>query len=367
MSDKFDSLKGIEKERFQIKDDRKIERLVSLSDDLFKKFKDGSMIINFDNKLGLDSNKDVYEKIFLDASSKLKQGDFDTEELTAFIYIKNGIPKMYDREGRIWGMLTGVYLDLLTGWYRKEGKEMNYYFDGHGLNFDYLFSDVRNIDNLIIDNLDSSGLLIFAGSFGGKIGSVQVFNSKVSSFVEDFSYEGNAGLLSIINCEGENRPFDIRLNGSVNCLFASNLKGDSIGNGLCLGYGSKIKIISNSPGFNYDTINTFFSPKGIAVHDHLKIKVSGYGKPTLTNDDLSNHLYIIGFPVLERLGIKQDQDFESSFEAEKMFKGLKITPDLYRLGEISDNVTKNPSFDVRETAREIMDAYKSLESKGVFR
>jgi len=232
----FKQLKGIEKGREEKeKDQKNLEILLDLGDEYIKTKTSHSFW----------HREDKYKEHSQFVYDTLKDVDFNANDLKSYIFAKQGL---YTHETALdetilLGSYTGCLLTLLTRKNKEKGKATNFYINGNGMRFDYLFHCANEIDKLVIHNFRGDCIGNAIAIYGGKANLVAgidlkgkfIFQNagakkgKIKMFLGDEKIQNEKSYLSLGAQDGEinlaigRRPNNARFKPGIN-LYAKNIK-----------------------------------------------------------------------------------------------------------------------------------------------
>ena len=168
-----------------------LEDLTEAYDGVFERYIKGSRY-----RIPVDEiYEDMYNHLEKDVLHDISytKGDLDD-----FIHSKGNTSS--NNYSQFLGFYTGCLLDLLTERNRAAGLSTTFYFDGKGISFDYLFTNARNVDKLIVDNFEGHHICSEIATSGDKVNMVVLMNIEGDCLGYRIgSRNGEAGLLISLN------------------------------------------------------------------------------------------------------------------------------------------------------------------------
>ena len=263
----FKELKGIEKEREEKeRDNSTVEYLLETCDEVIQEYK--TKITEYYTEI-----HEVYQAMHKKIEKKLPE--YNQQDLTSLIFAKAN--KEYDKkESAALGLYTGILLHILTKRNSKKGKKTQFYINGRGNKFDYLFYFAKEVDELTIESFTGDNICDSIASYEGKANKITLNNNKGNDTAWNAggnqgniktliinnnkgnqtaqyagSDQGNIKTLIINNNKGNNTAYHAgSFQGNINTLIINNNKGNQTAwNAGYTGNINKI-IINNSKGKN---------------------------------------------------------------------------------------------------------------------
>src|SRR3989338_8507831 len=194
----FGDLDGIDDARdVQAREQTTLDKLIEVGNQMVAKY---SQVIN--NHTIKDYLK--YMAMYIELTQeRLSEAQFNEEDLKNFIFYC--VNHDYESsKAQAYGMYSGCLLQLLTERNKEQGKSTQFYIDGKGNRFDYLFCYANHVDEVRIVNFSGDYICSFMGSFGGSANLIYGENL-TGNFI--FSNIGS-------------------YNSNINRIFGSHIKGN---------------------------------------------------------------------------------------------------------------------------------------------
>lgn len=207
----FKSLKGIEKEREETKRHNNLDYMIASCDTILAEF-ENIEIWNINKGWAYQGirKEELYNKIFERTSQLLEDTDFNENDLTGFVLAKANKHHHQINKRVIAGLYSGCLLHLLTKRNRAKGENTKFYINGQGKRFDCLFSHARQIDELVLENLQGDNICEYVGTHDYPM----------------YKEHAKAGTVVLLDIEGDNAlKFAGGRNGSIACAIGINIRG----------------------------------------------------------------------------------------------------------------------------------------------
>lgn len=220
----LENLKGIQKERdITVREKTGLEKLLDIESEIVREYS------KRDTRHG-DKINEAYLSIYKELKERLKEVDYNEEDLKGLIYAK--IDNEYDiKQSIALGLYTGSLLQLLTERNRQKGKRTIFYIDGKGSNFNYLFYFAKEVDNLTVENFSGEHICGEIGSYGGNAGVVLLKGIKGDWTGDGIGSDGgSAGVVLLKDIKGDHAGWGIGSDrGSIGVVLLKDIKGDGAG------------------------------------------------------------------------------------------------------------------------------------------
>lgn len=218
----FGKFKGIQKER-EIKNETKaLEVMLEFCDKFVEKYKNK---VNIDES---DDNNNVYARMMQKLQKSLPE--FNEGDIRSLIFAR--VNQEYDerdedgyaKEALALGLYTSCLLDLLALRNREKEKSTAFYIDGKNNAFDFLFTYVRHVDELIIENFRGQCICSNA-AYEGNIKTVMVNNIKGDALLESAANYGTIDMCILENINGTRVLHYAGHEDTIKLIAANDIKG----------------------------------------------------------------------------------------------------------------------------------------------
>jgi len=233
----FENLKGIEKGREEKEKQNmsSLEILLELSDKVIGD-KAYLELTNAYSNSGTEKLKMLCPTMWENLQDKLKDVEYNEDDLKNFIMARANIYNSFDPEQKILGAYAGFLLQLLTHRNKEKGERTTFYIDGKKNKFDYLFCSAQDIDELIVDNFRGTGICSYIINEESKANMIACMN--ITGGYTLFKAGTNGGKINLLVCKnikGERTMCHAVYQSHVNAITAINIDGyaalDNVGGG----------------------------------------------------------------------------------------------------------------------------------------
>lgn len=220
----LEELKGINKEREEKgREKSTVEYLLETCNEVIQEYK--TKITNNYNKM-----QEVYQAMYKKIEKKLPE--YNEKDLTSLIFTKAN--NEHDKkESTALGLYTGILLHILTKRNQKKGKKTQFYINGKGNKFDYLFYFAKEVDELTIESFTGDNICECIASYEGKANKITLNNNK-GNYTAWYagSDQGNINTLIINNNKGNDAAIFAGYDeGNINKIIINNITGENIARG----------------------------------------------------------------------------------------------------------------------------------------